>query len=122
MNALLIFAMSVLVARLWRGRDIARDWLIDGLIGFAGTVCVGAFVLFIYIVFLTPSHIYREQKGQIELLTNRVNWLTQFSTNMMQANKFIKNENERLKTAMILSEATNKSLTETISKINNQSP
>jgi hypothetical protein len=84
MNALAIFLLSVFITRLCRGGDKAKDWLKDGIIGFFATVCFGIIVFLFYLVVITPTDIYKKQRAEIVLLTNRMDWLSRFSTNFMQ--------------------------------------
>jgi len=69
--ALFVFVIAITIARQWRGKDYARDWLNDALIGVCAIVVVGIVVLLLE-TFLVPINMISEAQMKLESMTNTV--------------------------------------------------
>jgi hypothetical protein len=61
-----IFAILFLLISKWRGSETEWEWFIDGLISFAAILVGGAIVFAFFMVFVSPVHIYHDQKFIIQ--------------------------------------------------------
>lgn len=59
-----IFVVATLLAHKLRGKEEGRQWFVDGLLGAAGTAIVGVVIFVFYVLFIYPTHVYRDDQAQ----------------------------------------------------------
>jgi hypothetical protein len=80
--AILIFTVVFLLARLFRGKEYAQDWLFDAVAGVCAVIIVGVLVFLAETFFVVPARLISEAQNQNSGLTNTVVSLTTSNDNL----------------------------------------
>jgi hypothetical protein len=108
-----IFGMGVFVISLYilhkiYGWASTKVKIMEAAVALFVTSFLGAIIFLIFLIFISPNHLYKRQRNEIETLTNHVAQSDQLSIKIIRANEGVKDENERLKTALLLCNSSNK--------------
>jgi hypothetical protein len=121
MIAVLIFLVVFVIARIWRGKEFANDWLFESIAGACAVIVVFGIVFLAEALIIVPIHMIAGQQSQIGDLTNTVASLTVSNGNLSTANstlqKTVEKDDAVLKAVAVITGITNGTFAENLEKI-----